>query len=720
MLSETKYLYEFGEFRLDPEERVLLHDGVPISITPKVFDLLKVLIENPGRVIEKEELMAQIWKGSFVEDSNLAFNVRQLRKALDDDARQPEFIETIPKRGYRFIAEVREIVEENGSNSEASQSASEPIVKAPVEKTFTDSFALRKYLFPAVGVLVVGLIVSGFWYVRSKSGAASIPILSAPFASEKISTNGKVVHAVVSPDGKSVIYTSGIEGKQSVWLRHLESSDNVEIIPPSDDVYAGLALSPDGKFLYLSRGRSYEEQFGIYRVSIFGGVPQKIIKETQGWISVSPDGEKISFVRCYYREDENCSLWLADAADGDNEKKIAARPRPFRIADNDFSPDGKTIAFAAGQSRNAANEFGLYAIDVETGKEREMIAEKFFNIKNLVWLPDGSGLLMTATRVPNRHFRIWQVSLASGKATPLTKDSETYSNLSLNKDASILVSTHVKQNFRIFLSSMENPSANPRALADAWNASFAPNGKIIFASLMSGNDEIWSINPDGSEQRQLTNNPADEGTPKASPDSNWIFFSSNRTGEAHVWRMNADGSNQIQITRQTGGFPVSVSSDGKWVYYHANLKGVLRRVSTEGGEEHPVWDKINSRYAVSPDGSQLALHEKQGEENILAIVSLADGQTIKTFKLADQSPGLINLDWSRDGRYLAYILADKENKNNTLWFQPLDGKAPQKIASFGNEEISENSGLALATDGKSFAFVQGGWLHDAVLLKGLR
>ena len=110
---EAKSFYDFKNFRLDPEERILLHDGAPIPITPKVFDLLKVLIENRGRVIEKDELMAAIWKDSFVEDSNLAFNIRQLRKALDDDARQPTFIETVPKRGYRFIAEVREMVEEN-------------------------------------------------------------------------------------------------------------------------------------------------------------------------------------------------------------------------------------------------------------------------------------------------------------------------------------------------------------------------------------------------------------------------------------------------------------------------------------------------------------------------------------------------------------------------------------------------------------------------------
>src|SRR5688500_8753204 len=164
MLSEIKYLYEFGEFRLDPEERILTQDGKPISITPKVFDLLTVLIKNRGRVIEKDELMAAIWKDSFVEDSNLAFNIRQLRKALDDDARQPSFIETVPKRGYRFIAEVEEIAPENESNNGAAQTFLPPVEKYSDEKSFSGSIKLKKYLLPATALFIVGIIVTGFWY----------------------------------------------------------------------------------------------------------------------------------------------------------------------------------------------------------------------------------------------------------------------------------------------------------------------------------------------------------------------------------------------------------------------------------------------------------------------------------------------------------------------------------------------------------------------------
>ncbi len=117
---------------------------------------------------------------------------------------------------------------------------------------------------------------------------------------------------------------------------------------------------------------------------------------------------------------------------------------------------------------------------------------------------------------------------------------------------------------------------------------------------------------------------------------------------------------------------------------------------------------------------QVAFSEKKGEQRILTIVLLADGRTIKTFRLADGKARLTGLAWSRDGKNLAYVLADSEFENNTLWLQPLNADTPRKIADLGDEEISELTGFALAPDGKSFAVVQGSWKHDAVLLKGLK
>src|SRR5512138_857247 len=108
MIQRSLHYYEFGPFRLNVTER-LLHRGTEIvSLTPKVFDTLLVLVENCGHVVEKNELMQQLWPDSFVEESSLTQNVSLLRKALSDVGNESNYIETIPKRGYRFVAHVKE------------------------------------------------------------------------------------------------------------------------------------------------------------------------------------------------------------------------------------------------------------------------------------------------------------------------------------------------------------------------------------------------------------------------------------------------------------------------------------------------------------------------------------------------------------------------------------------------------------------------------------
>lgn len=107
MSSQSHIFYEFEDFRLDLAEKVLVRNGSIIPLTPKVFKTLQIFVENPGHLIEKEELMQRLWKDRFVEDSNLTFNIKMLRKALGDDAARPRFIETVPKRGYRFVSSVR-------------------------------------------------------------------------------------------------------------------------------------------------------------------------------------------------------------------------------------------------------------------------------------------------------------------------------------------------------------------------------------------------------------------------------------------------------------------------------------------------------------------------------------------------------------------------------------------------------------------------------------
>src|SRR5712692_5253524 len=111
----TKHIYEFGGFRLDTSERVLLRNGISVPLTPKVFDTLAVLVQKSGHVVVKDELMNEVWADSFVEESNLTQNIFVLRKVLGEDRGGRSYIETVSKRGYRFVASVREVSGDNDS-----------------------------------------------------------------------------------------------------------------------------------------------------------------------------------------------------------------------------------------------------------------------------------------------------------------------------------------------------------------------------------------------------------------------------------------------------------------------------------------------------------------------------------------------------------------------------------------------------------------------------
>src|SRR6185436_7326562 len=112
MNSQEKRLYEFGPFRLDAREHVLLRHGEVVPLTPKAFDLLTALVEHSGHVLGKDELMKQVWPDTIVEEANLSRHVFSLRKALEEDRDDNHYIETIPRRGYRFVASVTEIQHE--------------------------------------------------------------------------------------------------------------------------------------------------------------------------------------------------------------------------------------------------------------------------------------------------------------------------------------------------------------------------------------------------------------------------------------------------------------------------------------------------------------------------------------------------------------------------------------------------------------------------------
>jgi len=691
-MIDNQTIYEFSEFRIDTLNKILWRGEMQVPLTPKVFDTLVLLVENAPNLVEKNVLMDKLWHNQFVEESNITFNIKMLRKALEDDANSPQFIETVPRRGYRFIAQLNENQVD--------------LDKPKVQK---------HYLFGLLGLIAfASLFTVASWVWKTDATNFNTPIFSADFKSTKLTETGKVNHAVISPDGKYVAYTNEAGGKQSLWLRQISNGKNTEILATAKLPFYGLAFSQDSENIFFTKKESAEEkQLNIYKISIFGGVPSKIISESQGEISLTSDDKQIVFVRYEKGVYNQNNLMMVDI-DGRNEKIIATSKAPDVFWAVAVSPNGKKIVAGYGHTNNASQNMKLVEIDTTTGNRQELSTQNFFQIGSLSWLENESGFLFTANENLGESGGIWMYNYQNKKVEPLTKDSTGYVKLSLNKNFDRLVATTLTADFRLFIG--DNTNLNKYLTQARDGFSFTSDGKIVYAGDAAGSEDIWIMDENGANQKQLTTDKSLDAYPITSKD-NHIYFASNRSGENQIWRMNSDGSNQIQLTKKSGGN--LLFADEKWVYFNSASDQFVWKVATDGSEESQLFSQKTGFYqAFSPDGSQMAYLFRNQETNKfeIAVIALDTQKIVKQFSIPDGKSHPYFLNWTSDGKSLTYLLEDL-NEDNLLQQQDLDGKPPKVLFNLGNEEIMD---CQISPNGKNYVFIRGSWKHDAVLLSGLQ
>lgn len=705
-------IYEFGDFRLDTAKETLRRGDSNIAITKKMFDTLVVLVENADRLVEKQELMQTVWHDRFVEESNLTFNIKMLRKALGDSASHPTYIETVPRRGYRFIAEVR-------TTSPAVASSTHPPINLSAETTVSSNAIRRVSLSRSyIAVIVAVILVSSLAFASllwqkglSKSRAVLFP---SGFRSVKISETGKVHHAVLSPDGRYIAYTNVSNGKHALWLRHLETSYNTPILPVSDDIYYGLAFSRDSNSLYFVRTPDLGNGSSMmYRVPVTGGVPAKVVESVQGWISVSPDDKFISYVRIQAGTPEMHHLFIADA-DGGNERELKTAEPSNCFWASAFSPDGKSLAVVYGNSATASRQVGIVEIDIATGEQREIMKDKFFHIKDVEWMPDQRSLLFSADEHIGDTIRLWQLDYETGRASVITSDTTNYSNITINDDASLVLTTTLLPDFHLYVQDSDHPG-ELRKLSQARDRfAFSRQNKIVYASDAAGNEDIWVMDEDGSNQRQLTTDSGLDFFPIVSSDGRRVYFTSNRTGESQVWQMNIDGSNPAQITHNDGGFARFETLDGQALYYQSAMTDRLMRVDLHSGEETAFPGETGFFQSFSPDGRRLAYlirEPKSPEDPKIRIVEVETGEVMKTFSIpADR--GFVNFLRWKTNDVLGYALNARAG-NDTVWTQDINESSPRLLLTLDDDGFLD---LEFSQDGKSVGVIRGTWRHDALLL----
>jgi DNA-binding winged helix-turn-helix (wHTH) protein len=269
----SRFIYSFGSFQLDPTERRLVCDGREVGLTPKAFETLVILVERHGLLVEKDDLMKALWPDMFVEEATLVGNISRLRKVLGDaPGQEGQYIETVSKRGYRFIAKVTEVAQPAASSGglQEAETLSTPlgtpkrwwqnyraritltggITIAPTV-TWRGSRALR-IAWGTAGVLLGALVAVGIGYIKLKNTApadsvvrsAILPPAGSQFADVIAQSFGALA---ISPDGKQLVSAvRDTQGKRSLWLRGLNEAGGGRLLPGTED--GGLPFwSPDGR-----------------------------------------------------------------------------------------------------------------------------------------------------------------------------------------------------------------------------------------------------------------------------------------------------------------------------------------------------------------------------------------------------------------------------------------------------------------------------------------
>lgn len=749
-MIEKKSAYFFEDFKLELEDKILFHDKKTLSLTPKMFDTLVVLLENSGKVIEKDDLIQKVWHDCFVEDNTLTFNIKMLRRVLGDDAKNPKFIETVRGRGYRFIAEIKKPLAENNdsatpetninsvsqtkgfneSESDNPVEIYEPLINEvqtlkqnnylTVHQSQTKDFVFANQkriisLTVLIALISVGVsiwIYAGNWRSRAQNKSkVTGEQINNRFVYEQLTFNGAAALATISPDSKYIAFVLSENGKQSLWLRQLSTARNVQIIQPLEILYFCLEFSPDSEQIFFVKGESGATT-ELHSMPIFGGRTTKILTGSQGQISVSSDGKKLAFIRDSHSNGEReSSLFVADI-DGKNERKLSTKQMPDSLWVPTWSPDGSSVLCVSGNTESSKPSVRLIEIDSQTGAERLLLKPDWFLIKDVGWLPDKSGIVMLVKEKLSLVTRFWKMEYPGGELKPLDDGLNDYISFSMNSSGNKIITTSARFDSQIWITPDGKESSAREAMDGFYEFNWMPDNRIVYCSQISGNADIWIANTDGTQRTQLTSNSGFNAVPVATSDMRYIVFSSDRTGTHHIWRMNLDGSNQMQLTNGIGEKHATVSPDGKWVFYNSVDKYTLWKVSIEGGEPEKLTDEYAAYPSVSHDGEMIAYYKKKNDsKSIISISHLSDMKKIKTFDLAFGKLASLKLDW--DSKNQSVIYADEKDGVINLMRQPLNGEHPQTISTFKAEGVFY---FAWSPDYKQFAFLRGKWRKDAVMI----
>ena len=674
--------------------------AAPVRLNPSLSaDLERIIL----KALEKDQRLR------YQHASDLRADLQRLKRDASSSG--------VPIAGISSLASS----ESSGTLPSASDSPSVASGEALSGSSAVTAAARRHKFGLAAGVLITILVLAaaayGFYALLHRTNPAPF----ADFTITEITNNGKTVGAAISPDGKYLLSVIENKGKQSLWLHHIPTNSDTQVLAPADASYRDLIFSPDGNYIYF-RNRT-EGTFDLYRAPVLGGAPQPVLHDIGSGVSFAPQGKRIVFVRANDPDVGKFRVFTANA-DGTNSRALYDGPatvdEPAMVA---WSPDGSQIASLLFYANGALSM--IQFADSVSGKVRPFAEFNDRDLSGLVWLPNGSGLLTTympGSSPPPNHLQIGFVASPGGEFRRITKDTNSYQALTLSADGTTLAAVQQKATQTLYLLPAAGFTGTPPVPATAQSKDshffdWAGNSDFYF------DGDLQLVSLDGSRRTLLADPDHLIFRPVGCPIGRYVVFvwqGHPENSKVVLWRIDADGANLKQLTHGVADVGPKCSADGRWVYYSDLVNARIMRTPVEGGDSEVVKEALMPGMLLGISGISLSRDDKflsfialkSGVQHMqIAIVNLVAGTEPRT-RLLEPDPRIARVpQFAPDGESIIYII--QENGADNLWLQPLDGAAGRLLTHFASEKI-QNYGYS--PDGKTLGVFRSHLESDVVLL----
>ena len=618
MSLQSGELYEFGPFRLNPGERLLLRQGRPVPLAPKAFDLLVLLTQSPGRLLEKQVIMEALWPDTFVEEANLAYNVSTLRKALEDDRSGPQFIETVPTRGYRFIAPVTCV--------QARSAAPAPRARLP----------RRLVIWVAVAALSLVAVVARL-RMASFSPAADAVHLSMPVPEEVTLFDGD--GPVVSPDGRHIAFAGFVGSERFLHVRSVETS-SVRRLAGTNGAFLPF-WSPDGRFVGF-----FSLDGKLKKVDLSGGAITTLIEASLGSGASWNHGGVILFGSL-----GNGPIWRVSESD----RRITAATH-INTSNGErghrsphFLPDGRRFLYVAQYTNRRA----LYASSLDA-HQPTLILDDFES--NVAYAPPGYLLYIRDGRLLAQPFdpdtlRLAGAPVSIADRVRVTAWAGRVAEFSASRG---VIAYNAQRDSRLVWTNRAGAELGQVGEPGPYvQIALSPDEKWV--ATQRGGD-IWLVDLNrGGVASRFTFDPALDLDPVWSPDGDTVLFSSNRYGSFDLFHKALGASDEQVVSRSSEDkYADDWSKDGRFIVYSGfSGRTVWMRPLMGDQPSRRVFDTPHDKneFHLSPDGSLVAYSSEESGRSEVYIASFPSFEPRRQVS----TMGGVQPVWSKGANELFYL-----------------------------------------------------------------